>query len=540
MPGIRSISIKMVSLMVLLAVSISIRAAHAAQKEGSIAGVVTDNSGQPAAGAFVKARNAERRFAVTVTSQERGRYQIPNLPPGKYSVQGTGGGFQSDPGTSVELDGSLTAVQNLSLTIPQDFRKALSVSQSAALLPEGEGKTIVMNVCLGCHATGLYEILSARKSRDAWAETLEKMRNHPYGHDTSANFSDKQKSSLLDYLPKYFGPEAPPFDSKANVPKTWVRGAAAMSIVTEIDLPAGSHARDIVVDTKGTAWVGESGHGAIARIDPSTLAYSRFPLPGGKSSPTSLEIDAQDRIWMGDAPNKRLVQYDTKSGDFTVYPLPDPPHGGTGTNSIRIASDGAVWVTEQFAQQILRLDPATKKVTAFPVPTAVLTKTDVDPYGIAIDPNQFVWFAERYSSKVGKVEPKTGEIAEFNVPTPGGQLKRMATDAEGNIWFTEYGGGGKLAMIDYRTGKFTEFPTPTKESGPYSVDVDRKRNRIWVNEIFSDQIARYDPRTKTFVEYLIPTVNADVRRISLDPSRPDRVWFAERDLDKVGYLDVIE
>ena len=119
-------------------------------------------------------------------------------------------------------------------------------------------------------------------------------------------------------------------------------------------------------------------------------------------------------------------------------------------------------------------------------------------------------------------------------------MRRMAADVDGNLWFGEFGGVGKLAMIDYRTAEITEYSLPTKYSGGYSVDVDRTRNLIWVNEMMADQIARFDPRTKTFVEYHIPSHYSSVRRIEVDPSRPNRVWYTAFYVDKVGYLDVLE
>jgi virginiamycin B lyase len=185
------------------------------------------------------------------------------------------------------------------------------------------------------------------------------------------------------------------------------------------------------------------------------------------------------------------------------------------------------------------VDPKTKQAKAFDVPSGK-NGINATPYGMAIDANQYVWFAERRTDKVGKVDPKTGEIMEIDIPTKNAVLRRMQADSNGNLWFGQFGGLGKLAMIDYKTGKITEYATPTKHSGAYSVDVDLTRNFVWVNEMMADQIARFDPRTKTFVEYSIPTRNSSIRRIEVDPSRPSRVWFTGLHRDTVGFLDVVE
>jgi len=217
-------------------------------------------------------------------------------------------------------------------------------------------------------------------------------------------------------------------------------------------------------------------------------------------------------------------------------------------NSVKVASrtpkplidTGTIWMTNQTGGRILRLDPRTKQFTAYPIPSAVLSKTRVHPYGLAIDGSHKVWFAERSSEKVGRVDPDTGKVTEYEVPTPGAIPRRMATDAEGNLWFGEFGGMGQLAMIDYRTAKITEYPTPTKYSGAYSVDVDKKRGVVWVNEMLADKIARFDIRTKAFVEYALPTHYSSVRRIDLDPNKPNRIWYTGWNVDKVGYLDILD
>lgn len=512
--------------------------ANGAQAGGAIAGVVKDRSGAPVVGALVKVKHIERGVAVTVISLDGGRYQTPNLAPGTYTVQSFGGALQSDA-ASVAVDGARPVTLDVALTSPADFRKNASMAEYATLMPEGEGKTIIVSLCTDCHDAGLQEILYSRKTRTGWADTIQLMRKNPYGNFRSLDISEQQVSVVLDYLATHYGAEAPPLDLD-KMPKTLVRGAAAKSVITEFDLPAGADAHDVAVDSKGIGWVSEGGKGVIGRLDPQTFAYRRIPIPGNKPGATAIEIDPQDRVWFGDSSQNRLVQYDPQTEQFTSFFLPKPPNGRANVNTIRFHADGTVWATGISSNQIFHLDPKTKEVAAYDVPAGVAAKSNVNPYGMAIDANNVVWFAERRSDKVAKVDPKTGKITEIDIPTKGAVLRRMQADKDGNLWFGQFGGIGKLAMIDYKTGKITEYPTPTKHSGAYSVDVDRARNFIWVNEMMADQIARFDPRTKTFVEYPIPTRNSSVRRIEVDPSRPSRVWFTGFHRDTVGFLDVVE
>ena len=76
---------------------VSVPSVRAADFDGSVQGVVKSASGQALSGAYVKLINPERRLTFMVISQAQGRYTMNNLPPGDYTVQGIGNGFQSKP-----------------------------------------------------------------------------------------------------------------------------------------------------------------------------------------------------------------------------------------------------------------------------------------------------------------------------------------------------------------------------------------------------------------------------------------------------------
>lgn len=528
-------------------VSICFALAAKSQNGASITGVIKDNAGKPAAGAMVQARNDGRQFAVTVISQDGGRYRIANLPPGNYTVRARGGGWESGPAPIVELNGSGTARRDLAFVVPLDFRNVASATEGAALLPEdGPAKELILAECTGCHFNGFDHILFARKARAGWNETLETMRNRPYGRGDSAIFSDEQKPILLDYLAKHFGAEKSPFDPQANAPKIWIKGEARKGVITEFDMPPINYRyRDFVVDSKGIGWTSSDRAGVMLWVDPKSHTVTRIPMPEGSGAVTA--IDPQDRLWLG-GPD-RMTRYDPTTNEFTAYELPKPPRGVAGLNTVVVHPDGSVWGTQIMANRIFRLDPESRKVSFYAVPTEVPPRivngkradTERNPYGMAIDTNHFVWFAQKSTGKLGRIEPRTGEIAEYDVPTKDPDLRRMAADDRGNVWYAVYAGGGKLGVIDTRTSSITEYPSPTLNSAVYAVSVDRTRNRIWVPEYFADQIARFDPRARTWIEYRVPSRNAGLRRIQVDPTRPNRIWFLEGDsVSKFAFLDVTE
>src|SRR5579885_3317431 len=61
----------------------------------SITGTITDTSGAAVPGANISAKNNGTGIVTTTTSDNQGRYSLPDLPIGDYDVQSARMGFQS-------------------------------------------------------------------------------------------------------------------------------------------------------------------------------------------------------------------------------------------------------------------------------------------------------------------------------------------------------------------------------------------------------------------------------------------------------------
>ena len=524
--------------LMLAAAALSASRLAGAEAAGGLQGVVKNSSGSPIVGALVRAKN-EHGLSVTVVSQMQGQYKISNLPAGKYAIQTTGDGLQSDS-AFVEIDGAHSVTQNLTASAPANFRRTASIAEYSSVLPTGKAKQIMMSLCTDCHQNGLQEIVYSHKDRDGWDDTIEKMRNHPYGYPRSLVISDEQKQTVVEMLSHNFTSDSPSLDT-SKLPKFLAEGETLGEIVTEFDLPRGAGPHDVAVDSKGIGWVSEGGHGVIGRYDPAIAIYKQIPLPGSEPSGASaIAVDPKGHVWVADNKNSRLVEYDPQSEKFATYSVPTSPTG-SDFNTIRFHPDGTVWATQIGANQVIHLNPATKEMKAFQFPSP--NGAPGNPYGMAIDPSGAIWFVQALQEKITRIDPETGKVTEIENPRRGERLtrmRRMQSDAHGNIWVGEFGGIGKLLMVDSHTGKLTEFDTPTAFAGPYSVDIDNAHDLVWFNEMMADQIVRFDPRTKAFSEFRIPTINSSVRRIEVDPSKSTRIWFSGLNKDTVGYLDVAQ
>ena len=179
------------------------------------------------------------------------------------------------------------------------------------------------------------------------------------------------------------------------------------------------------------------------------------------------------------------------------------------------------------------LNIQTKQFVGYDIPTK-----NPGAYGMDVAGDGRVWFVEREANKIGRLDPATGKIDEF--PTPGVDIpRRMGTDWEGNLW-VGFHETGKLVKIDQKSGKMTFYEPPTKGSGAYIPRPDVRTKKIWLVEQTADKIARFDPKTESWTEFSLPIVESDARRIELDPTNPNRIWWSGDTSSHLGYIEVFD
>jgi streptogramin lyase len=478
-------------------------------------------------------------------------------------VQGFGGSIQSEAVGPVEVStdrqGKMDLVLNAPLQIPPREKRMVDADYEK-LLPPGPGKADAADRCSSCHS--LLPIVSARKTREEWQQTFDRMVDDVFDLRKLMIYHQKSENgdTVLDYLAKSFGPDKPvdpqvakqwllrrggPPHTNRNLPASLLKGTAAKYVAMEFSLPAGAEPRDIAVDSQGIAWVSEKNTGMIGRFDPHTLTYARVAIPPGKNPKlrvNAIQVDSQDQVWFADdGPNGRIVQYNPKSREFNTYQMPEyrfdvpPDQGWARTETLRV-SNGNVWAVGISANRILRLDLNTRRITDYSVPKGSL------PFGLVVGPDNTAWYSAVITNVIVSLDPKTSKLTKYYVPLEEKEradLRAMARDADGNLWVgaSEV---GKLLKLDIHTGHFTQYAPPTEDAGVFAVDVGTNGNLVWFSEVFADKIGRFDPRNNSFVEFSQPSSDTDVRRIEVDRSHPNRVWWAGNHSGKIGYIETTE
>ena len=525
--------------------------ANAVPNAGTIEGIVKNASGQPVSGAYVRLKNTDGRLTFLVASQAGGKFTAGDLPPGQYVIQSIGGGFTSAATQPLNVDANKTAkAPDLTLAnkqgpvlkgawagrLPEEEQ-----AKASLVLPAGAGKQLVEEKCTGCHNDN--RIVIKRSDPNDWAFTIRRMRTNLFAANLP-DLTDQEAATITKYLSDNYKP-LPGIDENSRFPRTFATGDATKFRVVTYNLPRPySEPHDIAVDPTGVAWAAERA-GMLIRFDPKTLEFTERPIPAGPAPADrqrlgNPQIDAKGMLWTADGPNNRWLSYDTVNRQYKSYPWTEKGHGGAGGNSMTIHPNGQIYATGM-GREVRMLDPKTAEWKFFEAPHFKEHKEAPGAYGLAVAGDGSVWFAQDDADKMARIDVNTGKVEEFKIPYEGKALpRRMQSDANGDLWVGLWQ-AGKLMKIDHKTKKMTIFSPPTPNGGAYTVTTDKKNGSpyIWFSSQKVDLMVRFDPRNSSFVEFPLPYAESDARRVEIDPTNPNRVFFSGNTADRIGFIEYL-
>ncbi len=192
-----------------------------------------------------------------------------------------------------------------------------------------------------------------------------------------------------------------------------------------------------------------------------------------------------------------VVHYygNTNTAQYFAMPMGSMPHG------IVFDPTGALWVSLEYAGQVVKLDQTTGAILvsvdvniqaspSSPVPL------DPHPHAIAIGADGVtIWFTGKNTSTVGKINPVNGVITSastvthYNLPTVAATPIYLELGTDGNIWGTELTGNNIFRVTP--TGTVTEFAIPTSNSRPIAIKVGPAGDPyLWFTEEAGNNIGK--------------------------------------------------
>lgn len=467
---------------------------------GALTGILRSPDGQPLNGILVKARLDDSNSTVYVFTDEKGRYQFPKLPAGRYQIN-VGKNIE----TVMVSHGPTT--QDFVIELGLEFFRQTTGASWARLLPgtEEEKKALFKN-CGSCHS--YWRLLNrAGLDAEAWGAVGKKMAaltaaGVPRASDQASRVdtSEPNFTELKQYLARVINSEL----TKREILKALVRptGEASRAVFTEWDLSAEVGETGLVrADSKGSVWctiVTPDGRDGMGRLDTETGEFKIFPSLLRDAAFQDVLEDSEGHLWITVARANKIMKFDPHS--FRYVKTWDIPND-LGTRSVHTGDwdkEGNFWATLTIGEgHVIKLEPSTGKIQAYRTPTP-----QPDAYGLKTDHQGDIWLTYLRKNKLAKIDPRTGDIKEFNVPTADAGPRRLQLDSRGRLWFTE-SYADKIGMLDPASLQWQEFDIGVQGGSPIFIKIDRS-DKVWFNLLSANSIVRFDPVTEKFTSFLLP------------------------------------
>ncbi len=543
-------------------------------------------AGRPFKAAQVYIRNTDKRILYMVYTNA-GQFRALGLFPGNYEVSVTARGLKSD---IQRLDVKAGDVPNLrfSLTdIPTDTESETDVAQNLEgtasnrvlvtldsydnVYPPGRGREIAESTCMICHGENFLSSQPARA--DVWNTRIDRMvgkelHNRPaqsyadgllgYRSQWARNWSLKDREELVAYLLKNFGPGAKPRNvrtvKETPLDEAKLGKAMYMEYYIRADAPGqGIHSpeyagalgfsgrrviQDVRFDAEGNVYGADRGAPRrLVKLNPRTGEMHEWLTPHPKNDIHEILINPADgMVWLPEHTEGGGISYingfNPKTGKWDVVLAGDPANVIRNDikwmQSFAMDSKFNLYIGWIFGGAITKFEPATKKLTVFPMPS-----TNAIPYGVVPDKNDNIWVADWGGGKILKFDTHQNNWTEYQPLTYPNQTRRLNFDYEGNLWWGIWAAGtsrpGKLAKMNTTTGKITEYTIPEQAANPYDVCPDLDGN-IWFPDSptvdRSAMIGKFNTKDQTFTFYPKPQFSADTPKIQV--TRDGAIWFAPR------------
>lgn len=270
------------------------------------------------------------------------------------------------------------------------------------------------------------------------------------------------------------------------------------------------------------------GESAVARVATSGRLIKIFYYGGVISEGSSfadIAAGPDGALWLTDTYNGQILRM-TTDGTFTGYPLQN-----SSPLSIVSGPDKALWFTASTGSGIGKITTS-GKITLYPAGDST--------FDIASGADGALWYTESSANAIGRITTH-GKISVYTKGiSPGAGPYSIAPGPDGALWFTEYT-GGRIGRIT-TSGKITEYSrgiTP----GEHPIDLTAGPDRtMWFTE--TDDTSGYQNNAKigritmagAITEYTGFNPNSGPNGIVEAPKGD--LWFVEGITDELARIEV--
>lgn len=299
--------------------------------------------------------------------------------------------------------------------------------------------------------------------------------------------------------------------------------AAEPGRTTYFPVPQGARPHDVAASPQpgGPVYYTAQATGRLGILDPANGKVVEIAL-GDRSAPHGVVVGPDGAPWITDGGQNAIVRVDPSTHAVKRFPLPESA-SGANLNTLTFDRSGRAWFTGQ-SGYYGRVDPASGEVRVWRSPRGS------GPYGIATTPSGDVYYASLAGSHIARIDVATGEATVIEPPTRNQGARRVWSDSKGNVWVS-YWNTGQVGRYDPAKQAWTEWKLPGNARA-YSVWVDPD-DHVWLTDWTANAIVEFDPATAKFTSYPSDRDGANVRQML---GRAGEAWAAESGTDRLARI----
>ena len=255
---------------------------------------------------------------------------------------------------------------------------------------------------------------------------------------------------------------------------------------------------------------------------------TEYEIPADDTAPLYPVYDGKN-IWISDAQKPRLWKFSIDDEKFTPYTF-----SGLTTIFMDMDKDGKIWFTDTPNSKIGNFDPKTEEFEIIPLPQFTLVNQRSIPTSVAIDHDNDVWVAIMDQSILLEYDQETKKFDIHNTLTPDAGPTAIVIDSSNNVWFAE-SLVGNIGKIDGQTKQMTEFtPNEGPLAEPFALMIDKQEN-IWIAEHLGPSITKFNPILESFDKVNIS--NSESLPFGMVLDKYDNIWIAQHVVDSLIVYD---
>jgi len=281
----------------------------------------------------------------------------------------------------------------------------------------------------------------------------------------------------------------------------------------DVSRDAGPHDVAAAREPGGAVYYTAQRTGKLGILDPKSGKVDEIPL-GPSSAPHGVIVGPDGAAWVTDGGQNAIVRVDPKTHAVRAWPIGKDVEWAN-LNTLTFDAKGRVWFTGQMGYYG-RLVPETGDMKVWKAPRGR------GPYGITTTPRGDVYYASLAGNHIARIDTETGTATVIEPPTKDQGARRVWSDSKGRIWVS-YWNTGHVGMYDPASRAWREWLLPGNRPRAYSVWVDAM-DKVWLTEWTSNSIVRFDPVKEAFETFPSDRDGANVRQML---GRAGEAWGAE-------------